>query len=65
MAQFPLATIPATEVRVLSSTIANQDYQISVALPFHYEDNPQKTYPVLYVLDANLYLAWLSIWCEP
>ncbi len=55
MAQFPLATIPATEVRVLQSTIANQDYQISVALPFHYEDNSQKTYPVIYVLDANLY----------
>ena len=54
-AQFPLASIPATEVRVLQSVVADQDYLISVALPFHYEEHPEKTYPVIYVLDANLY----------
>lgn len=55
MALFPLATIPATEVRTLHSAAVNQDYLISVALPFHYAERPDKTYPVIYVLDANLY----------
>lgn len=55
MSNFPLATIPATEARVLHSTATNQDYLISVALPFHYAERPDKTYPVIYVLDANLY----------
>ena len=34
---------------------AHQDYLISVALPFHYADHPEKLWPVIYVLDANLY----------
>lgn len=55
MRNFPLATIPATEVRVLHSAAANQDYLISVALPFHYAERPEQTYPVIYVLDANLF----------
>ncbi len=55
MAQFPLASIPATEVRELQSAFANQAYQISVALPFGYEEHPHKTYPVIYLSDANLY----------
>jgi hypothetical protein len=55
MTTFPLASIPATEVRVLHSVVANQEYLISVALPFGYTEHPEKTYPVIYVLDANLY----------
>jgi uncharacterized protein len=55
MANFPLATIPATEVRTLRSTAVDQEYLISVALPFHYAEHPDKTYPVIYVLDANLF----------
>jgi uncharacterized protein len=55
MAPPTVATIPASEVRVLSSSVANQDYLISVALPFHYDERPDQTYPVIYVLDANLY----------
>jgi predicted alpha/beta superfamily hydrolase len=55
MKNFPLATLPATEVRILHSTAVNQDYLISVALPFHYVERPDKTYPVIYVLDANLH----------
>lgn len=50
-----LATIPATEVRVLHSAAVGQEYEISVALPFDYAENPEKTYPVIYVLDANMY----------
>ncbi len=45
MAKFPLATIPATQVRHLHSSIVDQDYLISVALPLNYEDNPDKTLP--------------------
>jgi predicted alpha/beta superfamily hydrolase len=41
---------------MLHSTVANQDYLISVALPFGYDEHPNKRYPVLYVLDGNLYL---------
>jgi len=52
---FPLASIPATEVRVVHSAIAQQDYVVSVALPFHYGEDPEKVWPVIYVLDANLY----------
>jgi predicted alpha/beta superfamily hydrolase len=39
----------------MHSTIADSDYQISVALPYHYDDDPDKVWPVIYVLDSNLY----------
>lgn len=55
MTNFPLASIPATEVRTLRSSAVDQEYLISVALPFHYHDYPEKTFPVIYVLDANLF----------
>jgi predicted alpha/beta superfamily hydrolase len=55
MADFPLASIPATEVRTLRSSVVDQEYLVSVALPFHYHERLEKTYPVIYVLDANLF----------
>lgn len=55
MPPLPLASMPGTEVRILHSVAANQDYHISVALPFGYAEHPDITYPVIYVLDANLY----------
>lgn len=55
MSNLPLATIPATEVRTLRTLIVDQEYLISVALPFHYHEFPERTYPVIYVLDADLY----------
>jgi hypothetical protein len=55
MTNLALASIPGTEVRVVHSSVAQQDYLISVALPFHYADHPEKLWPVIYVLDANLY----------
>jgi len=51
----PRAVLPATEVRVVHSASTDSDYQISVALPYHYDDNSDKVWPVIYVLDANLY----------
>jgi predicted alpha/beta superfamily hydrolase len=50
--QYPQVTIPHTEVHMLSSSSVDQEYQISVALPFSYADSDER-YPVLYVLDAN------------
>jgi predicted alpha/beta superfamily hydrolase len=55
---------PATEVRVVHSAVAQQDYLVSVA-PFHYAEHPEKVWPVIYVLDANLYLAWSLTWFAP
>ena len=55
MTRFPLASLPATEARSLHSAAVSQDYRLSVALPFHYEDRPDRTYPVIYVLDADLF----------
>ncbi len=49
------AVLPATEVQVVHSSRAGHDYQISVALPYHYDDEPDRSWPVIYVLDANLY----------
>lgn len=54
MSNFPLATIPATEVRTLRSSAVDQDYLISVACPFGYAEHPDYHYPVIYVLDANM-----------
>lgn len=54
MTNLPLATIPATEVRTLRSTVIDQDYLISVACPFGYAERPDQRYPVIYVLDANM-----------
>src|SRR5215210_5324458 len=51
----PAAVLPDTEVRVIRSTSADSDYQISVALPNHYDQESEKVWPVIYVLDANLY----------
>lgn len=55
MSVYPAATLPGTEVRTLHSQVVEQEYLISVALPFRYAEYPEKNYPVIYVLDANLY----------
>jgi uncharacterized protein len=51
----PAAVLPGTEVRVIHSASTDSDYQISVALPNHYDQESDKVWPVIYVLDANLY----------
>lgn len=55
MSNYPPATIPGTEARTLRSSFVNQEYLISIALPFTYAEIPEKRYPVIYVLDANMY----------
>jgi len=51
----PGVMLPHTEVRVVHSRHTGSDYQISVAMPFHYDDRPDQRWPVIYVLDGNLY----------
>lgn len=53
MTAYPEAIIPATEVRTIHSSEVEQDYRISVALPYSYRDKTQKQYPVIFHLDAN------------
>ncbi len=46
----PPASIPATHSRIVHSTMANDDYLISVALSFQYEERPDRIWPVIFVL---------------
>lgn len=49
------AVVPATEVRVVHSMNTDSHCRISVALPYHYDDDIEQVWPVICVLDANLY----------
>ena len=42
-----------TEVRDIHATALNRDYQILVSLPVDYAAHPQRSYPVLFVTDAD------------
>ena len=55
MLNLPPVSIPATHARVVHSAMANDDYLISVALPFHYEERPDLVWPVIFVLDGNMH----------
>ncbi len=55
MANYPPAFIPATETRVVHSTLANDDYLIFDALPFHFEGRTNELWSVIYVLDGNMH----------
>lgn len=46
-------SISGTQVWSVPGTLQGRSYQIYVALPAGYEDNPDRTYPVLYVTDAH------------
>ena len=49
------AKVPLTEVRTLNSSTVGRDYTISVALPVSYSRETSNTYPVVYLLDADLF----------
>ena len=53
-------TIPNTSNYSFKSKVNNAAYQISIYLPDNYNDNPDKTYPVLFFLDGNLWLPLAS-----
>lgn len=50
----PLVTIPNTEAHLLKSRHTGREYRVSIALPESYAADPQKAYPALYLVDANL-----------
>jgi uncharacterized protein len=54
------ATIPATEVLTIKSKIVNQEYRVSIALPYSYASKPRKRYPVIYLTDANFYFGMVT-----
>jgi hypothetical protein len=51
---FPLVTIPDSELRFLKSRQFGKEYKIQVALPAGYAES-KETYPVLYLLDADIW----------
>jgi predicted alpha/beta superfamily hydrolase len=56
---FPPVTIPNSELRFLKSRLLGKEYKIQVALPTGYAES-KETYPVLYVLDADLYFGTIA-----
>lgn len=58
-ARLPRATLYDTEVRSLSSSFAEQEYRLFVALPRGYAESEAR-YPVLYVLDADILFGTIS-----
>jgi predicted alpha/beta superfamily hydrolase len=49
----PAVTIGSTQKLSLKSDIVNQEYDLLIHLPGNYEQQKDKTYPVLYLLDAQ------------
>jgi len=62
MGSLPLVTIPATEIRNVSSSYVNQQFKISIALPNSYatNDGKSKKYPTIYLLDGNFYFGTVT-----
>lgn len=56
---YPEVTQMSTESRTLHSDIIEEDFEIYVSLPYMYL-NSDTTYPVLYVLDANIKFGLVS-----
>ena len=49
----PVVSIPSTQKLSLKSKIIDQEYDLLVHLPGNYNTQKDKTYPVLYLLDAQ------------
>jgi predicted alpha/beta superfamily hydrolase len=49
---FPRYSIPNTEVRRLPRSANGRSYQLLVALPDAYDEEPERRYPVLYLCDG-------------
>jgi hypothetical protein len=56
---FPPVTISNSELRFLKSRLLGKEYRILVALPTGYAES-KETYPVLYVLDADMYFGTIA-----
>ncbi|OGU60815.1 MAG: hypothetical protein A2V66_08660 [Ignavibacteria bacterium RBG_13_36_8] len=49
---YPEVNIPGTHVREIYSSIVDQEYKLYINLPRYYDD-PNRTFPVVYLLDAQ------------
>jgi predicted alpha/beta superfamily hydrolase len=56
----PKASFSTTETQVVHSISTNQDYQISIGLPFSYRPSSDLKYPLVVVLDGNLFFNLLT-----
>jgi predicted alpha/beta superfamily hydrolase len=52
---FRKASIKGTETRVLRSQHTKKKYLISLGLPHRYPNEPERKWPVVYLLDANFF----------
>ncbi|MGL1957318.1 MAG: alpha/beta hydrolase-fold protein [Colwellia sp.] len=52
--------IPGSVVHEVDSEIVGQTYELAIAFPGSYGQKPEKTYPVVYVLDAQWNFAMIS-----
>jgi len=46
---------PLSAKRIISSKITGQDYEVHIYLPHSYPHQPDQNYPVVYVMDGNLF----------
>jgi len=60
MSNLLAAQIPDTEVRDIKSKLTEQEYRISIALPYEYHDLPDKKYQTVYILDSNLHFGMFT-----
>jgi len=56
----PQANLSITETQFVHSTHTGQDYQISIGLPGSYKQNREHKYPLVVVLDGNLFFNMLT-----
>lgn len=56
----PQATFSTTETQIMHSQLTGRDYQISVGLPLSYQQDAERKYPLLLLLDANLFFNMLT-----
>lgn len=52
--------IPSTQVIAIADTQANKQYELLIKLPESYQENKDKTYPVIYFTDAVWHIELLS-----
>lgn len=54
------AAIEGSEAQVLHSELTGKEYLISVGLPYGYYDEPEKKWPVVYLLDSYLFFGTVT-----
>lgn len=54
------ATIHTSDVLMVRSKNTNQEYRISVSLPVSYDYEPEKIYPIVYLVDGNVFYEMLT-----